>query len=325
MSRAADLTVIIPTHDRPDVLARNLRALDASEEVDLARVQVIVVDDGSPGQATGRTLDALRRDLGLELEVITQANAGQAAARNRAMERAHGAIWLFLNDDTIPTPGLLAAHLRAHAAHPEEQTGILGHATLAPEIPLTTARSLHLDHMWRRLRGRTELEWHEFWTTNVSVKAAFLRRHDLAFDPAIRYVHDDTEMGQRLAARGFRLRYEPAAVGYHDHAIGEDDLLRMAEREAASLVYWARKRPDTAAALARFGYTPAKRAWERRFKYPLLAVAFNRGTEPLWRAGVRCASRLAPGLARFLLSQCYAARKRRAIARLRAADTGPAA
>lgn len=317
MSRTPEMTVIIPTYDRPDVLGRNLRALAASTEIDLDRVEVIVVDDGSPGEQTARTLAELERELPLRFEVITQANAGQAAARNRAMETARGAIWVFLNDDTIPTPTLLAAHLRAHAAHPEEHVGILGRATLAPGIPMTTARSLHLDHMWERLQGRTQLAWYEFWTTNVSVKAAFLRRHGLAFDPAIRYIHDDTELGQRLAEHGFRLCYDPTAIGHHDHAISEDAFLRMAEREAASLVYWARKRPATVAMLARFGYTPAKRRSERWFKYPILATAFNRATEPLWRICARRFDRLAPGLARFFLSQCYAARKRRAIARQR--------
>ena len=196
---------------------------------------------------------------------------------------------------------------------PRRSRASWAHVTLAPGIALTPARALHLDHVWKAIAGRESLDWHQFWTTNVSVKAAFLRRHRLLFDPAIRYIHDDTEFGQRLFEHGFRLFYAPYAVAYHDHAITEAGFLRMAEREAASLVYWARKRPDRVGELARFGYTPARKRWEKILKYPLLAMAFNRVTLPVWRLLSRVTWRLSPWLSCFFLSQCYAARKRRRI------------
>jgi GT2 family glycosyltransferase len=315
MTPPPDLTVIVPTYDRPDVLARCLEGLAASEGLEFSRVEVLVVDDGSPGEATHRHIERLTPAMPFRLVALHQANAGQAAARNAAMALARGAIWLFVNDDTIATPGLLAAHLRGHADHPDEQVGILGRTTLAPDLEMTPARSLHLDHMWQRLAGRSELEWFHFWTTNVSVKARFLQRHHLAFDPAIRYVHDDTELGQRLHAHGFRLRYRPDALGYHDHPLEEAEFLRMAEREAASLRYWAAKRPDAVSELARFGYTPARAGWERALKYPALALVFNRATLPAWRRISRWLWRPLPALSRFVLSQCYAATKRRHLAR----------
>jgi len=311
-----EITVIIPTMNRPEVLERNLTALAASEGIDFKGLEVIVVDDGSTTDATRRVVKRIQEEAPFTLLPLHQENAGQARARNLAMKRAQGRIWLFLNDDTIPTPGLLTAHLRSHRDHPEEESGILGRATLAPEIPMTTARALHLDHMWRQIHGLQELEWYHFWTTNASVKAAFFQRHTLEFDPEIRFVHDDTEMGFRLHHHGFRLFYAPEALGYHYHAITEKNFLLMAEREATSLSYWARKRPDALGDLARFGYTPAKKAWERRIKYPLLLPVFNSFTSPIWQVLARMSSRPIPPLARFLLSQCYAARKRRHLARI---------
>ncbi len=315
------ITVIVPTMDRAPILARHLDALTASEGIDLRDVEVIVIDDGSTDGETRRVLDAARGRTPFQLVVIHQENAGQAAARNRAMREAHAPIWLFLNDDTIATPRLLAEHVAAHETHSHEVDGVLGRVTLAPEIPLTPARALHLDHMWARLDEDRILEWHNFWTTNVSVKASFLTRHALTFDPNMRFVHDDTEFGLRLHEHGFRLHYAPAALGYHDHPITVDGFLRMASREASSLVRWADKRPDRAAELARFGYTPAKAAWERWVKFPLLASAFNRVTTPVWIGASNALARACPGCARFALSQCYAARKRRTIRRLRSERT----
>ncbi len=311
------ITAIVPTLNRPEVLARNLEALGASEGIDPCDLEVIVVDDGSTGDATREVLERTKEKASFTLVSLFQENAGQARARNRAMERARGRIWLFLNDDTIASPGLIAGHLRGHQDHAGEEAGILGRATLAPDIPMTPARSLHLDHMWARIAGKVELEWYHFWTTNVSVKAAFLERHGLRFDPRIRYIHDDTEMGLRLRDHGFRLYYRPEAVGFHDHALSDEDFLRMAEREAASLSYWAKKHPTALRELARFGYTPAKKEWEKRVKYPLLRLAFNPLTLPLWRRVARLGTGIAPPVARWLLSQCYAARKRRHIALLR--------
>lgn len=312
------LSVIVPTKDRARILARHLDALAASEGVAPHDVEVLVIDDGSDGDETARVLDAARDRVPFTLVTIRQPNAGQAAARNRAMADARAPIWLFLNDDTIATPRLLAEHLATHAAYPDDADGVLGRVTLAPEIPLTPARALHLDHMWARLDPDPVLEWHNFWTTNVSVKASFLTRHALVFDPEMRFVHDDTEFGLRLHEHGFRLHYAPAALGYHDHPIDVDGFLRMASREATSLVRWAEKRPDRTADLARFGYTPAKAGWERCVKFPLLAIAFNRATTPLWVGASNALARACPSCARFALSQCYAARKRRTIRALRA-------
>jgi len=320
------MTVIIPTYDRPRVIEQCLNALAASVGVDFNGVEAIVVDDGSPTEAPRRALERLEGEVPFRLVALRQENAGQALARNKAMAIARGRIWLFINDDTIAAPGLLAAHLDAHERDPREEAAVLGRVTLAPGIPLNAPRSLHLDHVWKRIEGRKRLEWHHFWTTNVSVKAAFLRRHGVEYDPAMRYFHEDGELGQRLHEHGLELYYEPAALGYHDHAIDQAGFLRMAEHQATGLDYWARKRPDRVADLARFGYVPAKATWERRIKYPLLGLAFNPLTCPIW---CRLSGRLwrpLPGLSRFLLSQCYAARKRRCLARLGRLQsrTGPA-
>ena len=313
---ATELSVIIPTFNRPEVLELCLTSLAASEGVDMGTIEVIVVDDGSSSEVVPAVLERMKEVVPFALVTLRQDNAGQASARNRAMQLARGGLWLFINDDTIATPGMVAAHLAGHAARPEPDAGILGRVVLKPDIPMTAPHSLHFDHMYASIEGRTELEWHHFWTTSLSVKGAFFQQHRITFDAEIRYLHDDVEVGQRLQEHGFRLYYDPDCLGYHDHAITDADLLNNADREAHSLVYWAEKRPDRVRDLARFGYTPVKKPWERVVKYPLLAVAFNVVTIPLWRVFARLAWPATPGASRFLLSQCYAARKRRRVASL---------
>src|SRR3712207_1403127 len=91
-------SVIVPTYERPAQLAACLGAL-ARLDCPAASFEVIVVDDGSAA-APGRRLDEFR-DL-LDVRLLTQANAGPAAARNRGASEARGSFLAFTDDDCAP-------------------------------------------------------------------------------------------------------------------------------------------------------------------------------------------------------------------------------
>ncbi|WP_246687944.1 glycosyltransferase, partial [Methylobacterium sp. WL93] len=182
---------------------------------------------------------------------LRQENAGANAARNRAIEAARGTRLLIVNDDTIPSPNLVAAHLAAHARRGGRETAILGRMTIDPALPFSPFAALHHDASYDALAGRVELGWDAFLTCNVSVDAGFLREAG-GFDQQLTW-HEDIELGERLARRGMRLFYEPKALAYHHHFLDEAAYLRIAEREGAALVLWYRKRPDLAPDLARLG------------------------------------------------------------------------
>ena len=73
------ISVIMPTYNRRATLERALEHLEA-QTVGPDALQVVVCDDGS----TDDTLERLAvRESPFELAVLTQPNAGPAAARNR--------------------------------------------------------------------------------------------------------------------------------------------------------------------------------------------------------------------------------------------------
>src|SRR4051812_41580619 len=79
-----EVSIVIPTHNRAESLANVLDAL-ALQTFDMARVEVVVVIDGS----TDGTAEMLaNRSWPLRLEVIEQTQSGVAAARNHGAAAA---------------------------------------------------------------------------------------------------------------------------------------------------------------------------------------------------------------------------------------------
>lgn len=89
--------------------------------------EVIVVDNASPDGSAAVLQREAERGL-LPMEVIANAeNRGFAAANNQAAARARGELLVFLNNDTVVTPGWLEG-LCAHLAR-EPRIGLVGPVT----------------------------------------------------------------------------------------------------------------------------------------------------------------------------------------------------
>lgn len=103
------ISIVIPLYNKGTLVERALRSISV-QDASVGR-EVIVVDDGS----TDGCADIARRaarDLGIDdLRVITQANAGVGAARNRGIAEACGEFVAFLDADDEWAP----SHLRTLA------------------------------------------------------------------------------------------------------------------------------------------------------------------------------------------------------------------
>lgn len=93
------ISVVVPTHNRPDVLQRALESVASQTEQD---VEVIVVDDGStPEHAPA--IDAAIGQLGSRCRLVRRPSEGVRHgpdfARNSGVEAARGQYVTFLDDD----------------------------------------------------------------------------------------------------------------------------------------------------------------------------------------------------------------------------------
>jgi GT2 family glycosyltransferase len=102
------VSVIVPTHRRPDAVGRTLETIAASD-YPKERFEIIVVDDGS-GDETSGIVEALSAKLP-NLRYLAQENRGAAAARNNGARAARGEILLFNDDDILLAPDAMPRHV----------------------------------------------------------------------------------------------------------------------------------------------------------------------------------------------------------------------
>lgn len=96
------ISVIIPTYNAESHLAEALASVQAQTLQDF---EVVLVDDGS---RDGSVSVARRYAESMPIRIFTQANAGPAAARNRAVRAANGRYCAFLDADDLMHPERLA-------------------------------------------------------------------------------------------------------------------------------------------------------------------------------------------------------------------------
>ncbi len=227
------ISVVIPTFNRAKILKECLLALfqqDFSEK----DFEVIVVNDGGR-DSTENTVKHLRTKH-KNLHYFRQDNLGQGVARNTGVAHAKGQIVLFIGDDIIATSHLLTEHMRFHLRHQEENEGVLGFTTWHPKLTVTpfmqwlTNGSSILGRFgghqfaYEKLKEKETADYNFFYTSNISLKRSLVDK--FPFDPAFSgYGWEDIELGYRLHNRvGLKLYYNPKAVAYHDHAMGEESL-----------------------------------------------------------------------------------------------------
>jgi glycosyltransferase involved in cell wall biosynthesis len=105
------VSVVIPAFNAAMHIGR---ALDSVLAQDYSPLEILVVDDGSTDDTA-----ALVEDRFPFVKVISQSNAGVAAARNTGLSAASGELICFLDADDGWFPGKLHAQVSYLRAHPE--------------------------------------------------------------------------------------------------------------------------------------------------------------------------------------------------------------
>ncbi|MBL7196669.1 MAG: glycosyltransferase [Candidatus Omnitrophica bacterium] len=241
------LSVIIPTHNRKDVLEKCLTAL-FNQSLDKSNYEIIIIDDGS-NDGTERIVKSLMKDSVYRLKYFSQENRGPAAARNIGIKNAKGKIVLFLGDDIIASYNLLEGHCDWHRRYPEQNLAILGQVDWSPEIKITPfvkfldREKIQFEHP--QTHDLQRLSYRYFYSSNVSVKKSFLFIDNSLFDEDFKYAaYEDVELGYRLQKKGMIIRYNKNAIGYHFHPSSLNEYCRRMLNVGESLVILSSKHSE---------------------------------------------------------------------------------
>lgn len=248
------ISVVIPTHNRKEILKECLLAL-FGQDFKKSDYEIIIVDDGSTDY-TPDFLKRMQKKSPVDFSFHVQKNSGQGVARNLAVKHAKGDIVLLIGDDIIATPQLLREHNRVHAAYPEENAAVLGFITWHPKIEITPlmrfmekggaifGRFGGHQFAFDLLEGKETADYRFFYTSNISLKRPVLLNHK--FDPWFSgYGWEDIELGHRLTKKiGLTLFYEPLAVAYHKHPMDFADFKARMRSIGRSVPLIAKKYPE---------------------------------------------------------------------------------
>lgn len=203
------LSVLVTTHDREDVLVRCLEAL-CQQSLPPSAFEVVVVDDASP-RSPAPVVEAFAGRLDVRLVVLPE-NLGPGGARTEGLAHVRAPLTLLLDDDDLPAPRCLEEHLVAHQEHPGESVAVLGSTSVVPDGAVT-ALSRHVMTVGRQYfaypsvaRGDVH-PWKAFWCGRSSAKTSLLRRH--AFRAPLM---EDADFAFRAHADGLQVVFARRAV-----------------------------------------------------------------------------------------------------------------
>ncbi|GAA3594509.1 hypothetical protein GCM10022223_06940 [Kineosporia mesophila] len=222
-----DITVVVPWYRNREQLDLVLEGL-AQQDYPRTRFEVVIADDGSPQPLTGD----LRPEADLRIRVVRQDDRGfrAAAARNLAVRHSEGSVLVFLDQDTVPSPGYLRALGRWPALLPDAlAVGRREHVDLEGWTPQRLrdgwdppARFPSPAWLTDAYRGSGNLLRADRLSYRYVISAVMCCGRDLfretgGFDESFtEYGGEDWEFAHRAWNAGAVLVHEPEAVAWHD-------------------------------------------------------------------------------------------------------------
>ena len=232
------LSVIIPTYNRKEILLKTLKSyIEQTAQAEI--LEILVIDDRST-DGTAAAVEEFSASSPVAIRCLINPNKGLSFARNLGIREAKGDLILFGDDDIIPAPTLVAEHTEWNRRYPDDNCAVLGQVDWSPEVKATPFLAwLGRDGVlfgFGRLSPGEEVSLQYCYFCNTSVKREFLLREGM-FDENIRaYGYEDIELGYRLIRKGFRLFYNPKAVGFHLKRFSYAAACRRQESLCAAMV-----------------------------------------------------------------------------------------
>jgi len=239
------ISVIIPTHNRLNILKQCLQYLDA-QTLDKDKFEIIIVDDGST-DGTDKIKDTFFESLDLNIKYFHQNQGGPAKARNKAIKEATNDLLVIIGDDILPKPDFLNEHLNIHCQHPDQNIAVIGKTSWDPSMQITEFMQYLENGIQFAFNELTNdnISFKHCYTSNISISKSFLIKPNLLFMEAFPYAaYEDIEWGYRLSKNGITFRYNENAKAYHHHPISLKDYKKRMFYAGKACAYLCKLHPE---------------------------------------------------------------------------------
>jgi glycosyltransferase involved in cell wall biosynthesis len=196
------ISVCVSTRNRAHLLARLVAALEC-QTLEPGLFEVVVTDDASTDE-TAEVLDELKAQSRLSIKVIRNGSrGGPGAGRNLAWRSASAPLIAFTDDDCVPTPGWLSAHLL-----------VMAHADISQgKVLPNPAQTMGAGSASRYMGVEEENGLYE--TCNICYRRVWLQKLG-GFDTMFRRAGEDTDLAWRAKDAGASTAFTSDALVYHD-------------------------------------------------------------------------------------------------------------
>jgi len=116
VSEVSSVSVVIPTHNRAEILSRALDCIGRLEPPSGVEVDTLVVANACTDATEPVTRERMD-GFPFPLRLVAEPEAGLNVARNRGVRESRGQIVAFLDDDALVEPGWLEALVAAFEKH----------------------------------------------------------------------------------------------------------------------------------------------------------------------------------------------------------------
>lgn len=210
------LSIIVATYNRCELLAEALESVRSQEFDDY---ELIVVDDGSTDGTSAQLARYAQEEWARKLRILSQANAGQGAARNLAIAEARGEYCTFLDSDDLSLPWSLQTIAQAI------ENNVRPSVLIGQELGFHSAAELHaaLSQPRQQLQVRNWPDLYAYTAAHhLGPCGILVARTDLLREVGgfliERMVGEDIDLMLRLGVAPNMLRIEaPWTFGYRIH------------------------------------------------------------------------------------------------------------
>jgi glycosyltransferase involved in cell wall biosynthesis len=248
-----EISVIIPTYNRPQTLLQALRSLQEQTRSDF---ELIVVDNAANPEVR-RMIGEFNRTARISVHYIADDSGGNSGARNRAAREAKGKLLVYTDDDLTFDPRWIEAYGTHFSAHPEM---IAAGGCVKPAWEESPPEWL-LEYMGKsKVFGILALmepaphftlsEKGFFFSCNMAIRRSVFDW--TGFRPEMygtRTIgNGEAGLNQEISRRGGLIGYIPDAIVYHhipQHRMKVDYIRKWAWHQGGSEMYarwWNRKR-----------------------------------------------------------------------------------